>query len=56
MNTALLRGAAAMQLLEQGRIGLDDPAAKIIPELSEFEALKGWDANGQPRVRAPVLP
>ncbi len=51
--TKPLVGAAAMQLVEQGKIGLDDPAAKIIPELGEFKVLVGWDANGQPRVRPP---
>ena len=51
--TKPLVGAAAMQLVEQGKIGLDEPAAKIIPELGGFKVLDGWDANGQPRVRAP---
>jgi CubicO group peptidase (beta-lactamase class C family) len=46
-------GAAAMQLVEQGRIGLDDPAAKLIPELGTFQVLEGWDANGEPRLRPP---
>ena len=46
-------GAAAMQLVEQGKIGLDDPAAKIIPELGQFQVLEGWDANNKPRLRAP---
>ena len=46
-------GAAAMQLVEQGKIGLDEPAAKIIPELGQFQVLEGWDANGQPRLRPP---
>ncbi len=46
-------GAAAMQLVEQGRIGLDEPAAKLIPELGTFKVLDGWEANGEPRLRAP---
>ena len=45
--------ACAMQLVEQGRIGLDDPAAKIIPELGRFRVLTGWDTNGQPITRPP---
>ena len=45
--------ACAMQLVEQGRIGLDDPAAKIIPELGQFRVLTGWDASGQPITRPP---
>jgi CubicO group peptidase (beta-lactamase class C family) len=46
-------GAAAMQLVEQGKIGLDEPAAKILPELGDFKVLDGWEANGEPRLRAP---
>ncbi len=46
-------GAAAMQLVEQGRIGLDDPAARIIPELGTFKVLEGWEADGKPRLRDP---
>ncbi len=46
-------GAAAMQLVEQGKIGLDEPAAKIVPELGDFKVLEGWEANGEPRLRAP---
>ena len=44
--------AAAMQLVEQGRIGLDAPAANIIPELGQVRVLEGWEADGQPRARA----
>ncbi len=49
-------GAAAMQLVERGRIGLDEPAAKLIPELGEFKVMEGRDANGEPRLRAPKSP
>ena len=51
--TKPLVGAAAMQLVEQGRIGLDEPAAKILPELGNVRVLEGWEANGQPRTRPP---
>ena len=46
-------GAAAMQLVERGKIGLDEPAAKLIPELGEFKVMEGWDEKGQPRLRPP---
>ena len=46
-------GAAAMQLVEQGRMALDDPATRVIAELGEVKVLEGWDASGQPRLRAP---
>jgi hypothetical protein len=47
-------GAAAMQLVEQGKLTLDEPAAKILPELAEVKLLTGWDTNGQPLLRAPT--
>ena len=47
-------GAAAMQLVEQGKLTLDEPAAKILPELAEVKLLTGWDAAGKPLLRAPT--
>jgi CubicO group peptidase (beta-lactamase class C family) len=46
-------GAAAMQLVEQGKLSLDAPAAKVLPELGTFKVLDGWEADGKPRLRAP---
>jgi methyl acetate hydrolase len=46
-------GAAAMQLVEQGKLDLDAPAAKVIPELGTFQVIDGWDPNGQVRTRPP---
>lgn len=46
-------GAAAMQLVEQGKLTLDEPAAKFLPELANVKLLTGWDSAGQPVVRAP---
>ena len=51
--TKPLVGAAAMQLVEQGKLTLDEPAAKILPELAEVKLLTGWDAAGKPLLRAP---
>jgi methyl acetate hydrolase len=44
-------GVAAMQLVEQGKIGLDDPAAKILPELGACKVLTGWEPGGRPQLR-----
>jgi CubicO group peptidase (beta-lactamase class C family) len=49
-------GAGAMQLVEQGKLDLDAPAAKIVPEISAAQVLEGFDAGGQPRTRAPRRP
>ncbi len=46
-------GAAAMQLVEQGRLQLDEPLAGVIPELGEVKVLTGWDAQGGITTRAP---
>jgi methyl acetate hydrolase len=49
-----LTSAGAMQLVEQGKLDLDAPAAKIVPEIATTEVLEGFDAGGQPRTRPPM--
>ena len=51
--TKAITGAAAMQLVEQGKVDLDKPASHWVPDLSRAQVLTGWDANGQPQMRAP---
>lgn len=51
--TKAVTGAAAMQLVEQGKLDLDAPAAKICPELGKVQVRTGWDANGKAILRAP---
>ncbi|MBA3479073.1 MAG: beta-lactamase family protein [Lautropia sp.] len=53
--TKAVTGMAAMQLVEQGRLSLDDPAGKILPALAEVQVLDGWDGD-TPRLRAPKRP
>src|SRR5262249_21663802 len=43
---------ACVQLVEQGRLGLDDDAAAIVPKMVA-KVLTGFDANGQPMLREP---
>ncbi len=50
--TKALTGAAAMQLVEQGKLTLDTPASAVLPALGEVVVLEGYDADGQPRTRA----
>ena len=50
--TKALTGAAAMQLVEQGKLDLDAPAARIVPDIAAAQVLEGFDAGG-PRTRAP---
>lgn len=49
--TKPLVAAAAMQLVEQGRIALDEPLRKIDPYLGAAPVLEGFDAAGAPRLR-----
>jgi CubicO group peptidase (beta-lactamase class C family) len=48
-----LTSAGVMQLVERGKLDLDAPAAKIVPEIATIEVLEGFDAAGQPRTRPP---
>lgn len=54
--TKALTGAAAMQLVEQGRLNLDAPAGDVCAELSDVSVLDGFDAGGQPITRPPASP
>jgi methyl acetate hydrolase len=51
--TKAITSAGAMQLVEQGKLDLDAPAAKIVPEIGAIGVLAGFDASGQPRTRPP---
>lgn len=54
--TKAITAAAAMQLVEQGRIGLDQPAGEILPFLANPLVLEGFDESGQPRLRPARTP
>jgi methyl acetate hydrolase len=49
--TKAITGAGVMQLVEQGRVGLDQPAGEIIGQLGEPQVLDGFDASGAPKLR-----
>lgn len=52
-TTKAITGVAVMQLVEEGRISLDDPAKKYVPEIAEIGVLAGFDDSGEPQVRPP---
>lgn len=54
--TKAITGAAAMQLVEQGKLQLDTPASAIVPDLAKAQVLTGFDASGKPQLRAPKRP
>jgi CubicO group peptidase (beta-lactamase class C family) len=43
--TKPVTSVALMQLIEQGRIGLDDPAEKYLPELAGLKVIESFDAK-----------
>jgi methyl acetate hydrolase len=49
--TKAVTGAAAMQMVEQGKLSLDQPAGEILPFLASPMVLDGTDANGEPKLR-----
>ena len=54
--TKAVTGAAAMQLVEQGKLELDAPAGNVCPWLHEVQVLDGFDSDGQPITRPPNSP
>jgi CubicO group peptidase (beta-lactamase class C family) len=55
--TKAVTSVAVMQLVEAGRLGLDDPAAKYVPELANVQVFESFDAaTGSYRLRAPRSP
>ena len=49
--TKAITAAAAMQLVEQGKLSLDGPIGKLLPDLASPQVLEGFDANGEPKLR-----
>jgi len=45
--TKAITCTAAMQLVEQGKLNLDEPIAKILPELAAPKVLEGFDEKGR---------
>ena len=50
--TKAVTSVAAMQLVEQGRIGLDEPLGPHMPELAAVQVLEGFDEPVTPRPAA----
>lgn len=52
-TTKAITGTAALQLIEEGRLDLDAPARRYAPDIGKLQVIDGFDAQGQPRLRAP---
>lgn len=51
--TKAITATAAMQLVEQGKLDLDSPISKWLPDAADLQVLDGVDDSGQPILRAP---
>ena len=53
--TKIVTCVAALQLVEQGKLGLDDPVEKYLPVIKEIQIVESWDADGKPVLREPKV-
>ena len=49
--TKAITATACMQLVEQGKLQLDQEMGKLLPQLESPKVLVGFDANGAPQLR-----
>ena len=54
--TKAITSAAGMQLVEQGKLSLDEPIGKLLPDLANPQVLEGFDAKGEPKLRPAKKP
>jgi CubicO group peptidase (beta-lactamase class C family) len=54
--TKAITAAGAMQLVEQGKLSLEDPIGKVLPDLAAPQVLEGFDSKGEPKLRPAKNP
>jgi methyl acetate hydrolase len=54
--TKAITTAGAMQLVEQGKLSLEEPIGSVLPDLASPKVLEGFDANGEPKLRGARTP
>src|SRR3982075_2503171 len=54
--TKAITTAAGMQLVEQGKLSLDEPIGKLLPDLAAPQVLEGFGADGAPKLRPATKP
>src|SRR5258706_16391954 len=54
--TKAVTAAGAMQLVEQGKLSLEAPISKVLPDLAAPQVLEGFDAKGEPKLRPASNP
>jgi methyl acetate hydrolase len=54
--TKAITATACMQLVEQGKLQLEQPMGKLLPQLESPKVLEGFDASGAPKLRPAKRP
>jgi CubicO group peptidase (beta-lactamase class C family) len=54
--TKAITSAAVLQLVEDGRVGLDEPLGERLPDVTAPQLVAGFDAAGAPILRAATQP
>ncbi len=52
-TTKAIAATTALQCVEEGLLDLDAPAKDYAPAIGKLQVIEGFDANGEPRLRAP---
>lgn len=52
-TTKAITGTAVLQLVEEGKLELDAPAKRYAPDIGKLQVIEGFDAAGEPMLRAP---
>lgn len=52
-TTKAITATAVLQLFEEGKLDLDAPAARYAPGIGKLQVIEGFDAAGEPILRAP---
>ncbi len=52
-TTKAITGTAVLQLVEDGTLDLDAPVKNYLPEIGRLQVIEGFDAAGEPQLRAP---
>ncbi|MDQ2758381.1 MAG: beta-lactamase family protein [Actinomycetota bacterium] len=53
-TTKAITATACLQLVEDGSLDLDAPAETYAPAIAQLQVIEGFDASGEPRLRAPA--
>jgi CubicO group peptidase (beta-lactamase class C family) len=52
--TKAVTTVSALQLVEQGKVDLDQPVARHLPQFERVQVLEAFDSGGKPTLRAPA--